>query len=221
MDMHETQKKLLALAHTHDLGKTPLREIGRLLGDNIHPQIIKHHLRQLEKKGLVSVDRISGSIKRTSMIMRGRSNIVSVPILGAANCGEARMIAEENIKGYIKISASILSKTEGVFALRASGDSMNAATIGKRQSHIEDGDYVIIDSKDKAPQNNSYVLSVIDGMANIKKLILDKGNHQIILLSESKSKKSYPPIFIHEKDNLDYFLCGKIVQVIKYPKGCK
>lgn len=219
MIMHEVQKRLLILAQTHDLGKIPLREISRLLGGNIHPQTIKHHLHQLEKKGLVLVDKVTGSIKRTSLGTKSRSRIISVPILGAANCGEAKIIAEENIQGYIKVSVSLLNKTKDIFALRASGDSMNAAKIGKEQSRIEDGDYVIIDSKDRVPQNNAYVLSVIEGMANIKKLLIDKENHQVILLSESKSKRNYPPIFIHEKDSSSYFLCGKIIQVIKHPKG--
>jgi len=89
---------------------------------------------------------------------------------------------------------------------------MNQANVDGK--NIEDGDYVIIDSEDRAPENGDVVVSVIEGMANIKKFIHDKKNKQIALLSQST--KDLSPIYVHEGD--DYFVNGKVVQIIKKPK---
>ncbi|MDD4989601.1 MAG: transcriptional repressor LexA, partial [Candidatus Pacebacteria bacterium] len=110
---------------------------------------------------------------------------ISIPVVGSANCGPADIIAEENIEGYLKISKKLLSKRDGIFVLRASGNSMNDAKIGKEKKNIEDGDFVIIDSIDRDAKDGDYVLSIIDGKANLKKFKIDKKNNQITLISES------------------------------------
>jgi len=86
---------------------------------------------------------------------------------------------------------------------------MNKSQINGKS--IEDGDFVIIDSTQIDPNNNDYVVSIIDGMANIKKFRFDKENSRIALTSEST--QDYPPIFIHESDN--YKINGKVVDVVK------
>ncbi len=135
---------------------------------------------------------------------------ISLPIVGSANCGPADIFAEQNIEGYLKVSKSLLNRRDGLFVIRASGDSMNKADFfGKT---IEDGDFVIIDSLSRDAKHGDYVLSIIDGCANLKKFIIDR-NGQKLLVSESKSKKNYKPIFLHESD--DFMINGKIISVIK------
>ena len=90
---------------------------------------------------------------------------------------------------------------------------MNRADI--KGEAINEGDFVIVDTEVKKPANGDYILSIIDGAANIKKINIDEKHHQVILLSESS--KDYPPIFIHEKDLDCYYVAGKILQVIKKP----
>jgi len=88
---------------------------------------------------------------------------------------------------------------------------MNRASVeGKR---IEDGDYIVIDSTPGEPKNNDIVLSVIDGMANVKKYYVDKENNQILLMSESTH--DFPAIHIHEND--EFAINGKVIGVIKTP----
>ena len=60
------------------------------------------------------------------------------------------------------------------------------------------------------------VLSVISGLANIKRLTEDKANKQIVLQSESS--QFFPPIHIHEDDLDEYLVNGKVIEVIKQPK---
>ena len=87
---------------------------------------------------------------------------------------------------------------------------MNKANIGGQ--NIENGDYVIVDSK-KQPQTNDYVLAIIDNCASIKRLSLDSKNKIIALISEST--ENHPTIFIHENDK--FLINGVVKCVIKKP----
>lgn len=210
--MHPIQERILNLAKDKNLGPLNLRQIGLLVQEE-HPQKIKHHLEQLEKHGLVVYDRNIRKLKAVDS--ESFSNgLINVPILGAANCGEATIFAENYIEGYLKISPRLLVKTKSVYAIEASGDSMNHADINGKS--IEDGDYVIVDSSYNNPENGHYVVSLIDGMANIKRFFKDEKNSQIVLAPEST--KNYSPIYIGLDEIDNYRICGKVLQVIKKPK---
>lgn len=215
--IHETQQNILNLAKTSKIKYDNYRLLGRLLGVD-HPQKIKHHLGQLIKKGLVQIDSKTNNIIVLNSDNSSSKNIVAVPIIGSASCGVATVFAEEYIQGYLKISRSILGNNISVkdlIIIQASGDSMNEASINGEK--ILDGDYVLVDTSKKIPENDDYVLSVIDGMANIKRFVKDPKNKQIILFSEST--KNYPPIYILEQDLEDYIVNGKVIKVIKHPKN--
>ena len=191
-----------------------LRQIGKLIGKENSPQKVKHHLLQLEKNGLIKINRLEKEIARTKPGSIANSKLISIPILGSANCGPATIYAEQNIEGYLTISGKLLSKKKDVFAIKASGYSMNKANINGEC--IEDGDYVVVDPQYRSVKNGDYVLSIIDAVANIKRYFKDKDNRRIILLSESSA--SFSPIFIHYDDIDSYLINGKIIQVIKKPK---
>ncbi len=210
--MHLTQKLLLDLIATHDnFGSLSLRKIAELIGAKDKPQTAKYHLQQLEKNGFIQMNLEQGIIK---LVKKGfnsatKSPLYSLPVYGAANCGPATIFAEQRIDGYLKISSSLLPRNKkGLFALRASGSSMNLAKVDGDRI-IEDGDFVLVDSEYKNYKNGDIVVAVIDGMANIKRY--RKESEQIVLESESTEK--YFPIFIHEGD--DFLLNGKVVGIIK------
>jgi repressor LexA len=216
--MHTIQQKLLQLAEKKNLGKYTLREIGSFVGET-SPQKIKHHLQQLEKKGFIHNNKMEHTIETTKQqtTVRGilkNAKLLSIPILGSANAGPAMVFANSNIEGYLRISSNFLQRptTHRLFALKVDGPSMNMAYINNKR--IEDGDYVIIDSEDREAVNDDIVLSVIEGMANIKKYYVDKENNQILLMSESTH--DFPAIHIHEND--DFAINGKVIGVIKTPK---
>ncbi len=211
--MHPIQEKILVLAKKLNLKDKSLREIGELVGCVGAPQKIKHHLQQLEKKGFIQFLGEGNAIRRLGDNLKKVGALISVPILGAANCGEANLFADDNVDGYLKVSPGLLKKKDNIFAIRASGFSMNRASVNGEA--IDEGDYVIVDSENKNPSNGDYVLSIIDGVANIKKFSLDKGRETIILSSESS--KDYPPIYIHRDDAQYYHIGGRIMQVIKKP----
>lgn len=132
----------------------------------------------------------------------------SIPILGSASAGIAMMFAEANIFGYLRVAQKDLSRKEGVFALRVKGDSMNRAKIAGK--NLEEGDYVLIDSEYRNPKNGDYVLSVIDGFANLKRF--QKDSKGVRLMSESRNPK-HKPIHISSQD--DFMINGRVIKVIK------
>lgn len=204
--MHKIQEKLLRNIEIGNLTGMTLREIGETI-EEVSPQKIKHHLSQLAKKGFIIYNPEKREIRRPPIT--SKEGLVSIPIVGLANCGPANIFADERVEGYLKVSKKIAPKGSKLFILRAEGNSMNLANINRKT--IEDGDFVVVDSTQKNFEPNKYVVSVIDGMANIKKLIEDKKNKRIILKSEST--QDYLPIFIHPSDS--YHISGRVIDVIK------
>jgi repressor LexA len=142
-------------------------------------------------------------------------NFLRIPIVGAANCGPATEIAQENITGFLKISKTILNKTngEGLIAVKAIGNSLNKADIFGNK--VEEGDYLIVDCNNKDPKDGDYVLSIMDGVANFKKFFKDEKSKEIRLVSESTS--DIPPIILHEEDleTSGYLVNGVVIRVVK------
>jgi SOS-response transcriptional repressor LexA len=211
--MHLIQQKLLRLADTYNIGAMPFREIGKMISEE-HPQSIKYHLEQLEKKNLIEWDRNNNSITKVGSGAVSNSDLLTIPVLGSANCGDPTIFATEHIEGHIKVSRGLLRNRINAFAIKAVGSSMNNANIGGKG--IDDGDYVIVDPTDVDIKDNDYVLSIIDDTANIKKIKFDRDHDQIILCSESTY--SYPPIYIHCNEASKYLVNGRIVQVMKNSK---
>lgn len=213
--MHQIQEHLLQLTEQHDLSKIPLRKIAEMLGRaDMSPGVLQHHFSQLEKKNLLFVDRKS----KTQQLGAEQSDkrFYSIPIVGAASCGPANELADEQVEGYLTISRNAVTKSGELFAVRAVGDSMNNAKVktpsGDKAS-IEDGDYAIVDTGLISIEDNlnKYVVSIINGMANIKRLV--KREYDYALTSESLSQSTHPPIIIHEDD--DCVINGQVVSVVK------
>lgn len=209
--MHPTQKRILQLISERGFTVPSLRGLGRLIGID-SAQKVKHHVEQLERKGLLVYDRENKTLK----LAKGRGTIgtslILVPIVGAANAGPAALFADVNLEGYLKISSKLIPQRK-LFAIRVEGNSMNQSNINGKT--MEDGDYVIIDPQTKNPHNGDYVLSVIDEVANIKRYYFEKESNQVALVSEST--QNYPPIYIHPQEAQSYLVNGKVIQVIKKP----
>ncbi|TSC56211.1 MAG: Uncharacterized protein G01um101418_107 [Parcubacteria group bacterium Gr01-1014_18] len=216
--MHLIQKQILKIAQERNLRELSLRAIGELIGEPNSPQKIKHHMESLMAKGLLVASEDGQSITPMSTTIDPKYRLASIPIYGAANCGQALVFAQDHIEGYLKLSFGILGpknlkKVGDLFVLKAAGTSMNRADI--KGKSIDDGDFVIIEKTSVQPEDGAYVVSIIDGSANIKKFFHNKDEGQIILLSEST--QNHPPIYIHESDYSDYVVCGRVIDVMKKP----
>lgn len=215
--MHVIQEGLLKLAEDNDVMEMKLSELARKLNVD-HLQKVKHHRDQLFKKGLLR--RVENPKAVTSEDLGLTSTLLKIPVLGAANAGPASIYADGTVTGYLRISDALLPKSiarSTLYALRVVGRSMNLAKIGPNKQAAEDGDYIIADGSTYIPKSNDYVVSLIDGKANLKKLIVDNANEQIALVSESTD--DFPPIIIHNDDSVEYLAQSKIVHVVKPPRS--
>lgn len=209
--MHKIQKRILKLADNQQIGQLGYRKLGELIKVG-HPQQVKWHLQKLISDGYLRRLR-SGDLK---VISDSSDRFAKVPILGMANCGQPLSYADGNNFGYLTLSANLIQSKElsTLFAVQATGDSMDRSQING--SSIEDGDYVLVDSSQTSPQHGDYVVSSIDGLANIKRYVRDDDNQLIGLISESNSPR--PPIIVDPNSSNAFLVHGKVVQVINKPK---
>lgn len=212
--LHPIQRKILNFLQKTKVTNIGISQLGKFIGEK-HPQQIKHHLKQLEKKGCISWNQDKKSIKVLKPMELIDENLITLSIYGSASCGPAEMVAKENLEGFLRISKSLLSglNLKGLFVVKAVGDSLNNAKEAPG-GPIEDGDYVVIDSGYKDFRPGDYVLSILDEYANLKRFYREGNN--IVLVSESKS--DIPPIYINPIDFPNYMINGKIVKVFKKPK---
>lgn len=207
--MHEVQERLLALADTEDLGGSSYYALAKKLGVANHGSV-KFHLDQLLDKGLVFRNQKTGEITKVSTGEKFLG-LLSIPIMGEANCGAATSVADDRVKEFLRLSPSLLPKVklDKLYALKAVGSSMNAASIAGKP--IDNGDYVLVEKTDNVT-NGDYVVSIFDEVANIKKLVFDPANSRVLLLSESTDP--LPPIVVSEEDSGAYSIAGKVVDVV-------
>lgn len=195
-----------------------LEEIAEHFDFLQYPSSAYYHVKKLQDEGYLeresnkprSIGLFADKSIKTPFLKKVGMDSIRVPVLGAANAGPATLFAEENIAGYLKVSHSFIKKRDGVFALRVEGDSMNLAKIDGK--NLEGGDFVLIDSEYKTPRNGDYVLSVLDGMANLKKFQRDQKTGDVMLVSESKNPK-HKPIYVSSED--DFMINGRIIGVLK------
>ncbi|MGY8910024.1 MAG: transcriptional repressor LexA [Flavobacteriales bacterium] len=124
--------------------------------------------------------------------------MIRIPVLGNVACGHP-LFAEENIETEISVSTKLIKKDKKYFILRASGDSMNKAS-------IDDGDLVLI-RQEQTAENGDRVVALIDDEATIK-VYRNDGNH-IVLLPKSTTKKHQPIILTR-----DFKIQGIVERVI-------
>ena len=206
--MNPIQQKLLDIAKLEDIERLRRVDLVEMVNCE-YPSQITHHLKQLVKRGdLVRKD------GRLVPALRTNAGLVMIPVMGEADCGEATRYADGRIVDNLAVSPSVLKPklSERLYALVARGDSMNRATVEGKT--IENGDYIVIEKRDDyVPKDGDIVVSIIAGLANVKRLRRDNARQRILLLSESHRQDDYAPIVISDRD--DFAVEGKVVDVIK------
>ncbi len=206
--MNPIQQKLLDIAKLEDIERLRRVDLVEMVNCE-YPSQITHHLKQLVKRGdLVRKD------GRLVPALRTNAGLVMIPVMGEADCGEATRYADGRIVDNLAVSPSVLKPklSERLYALVARGDSMNRATVEGKT--IENGDYIVIEKRDDyVPKDGDIVVSIIAGLANVKRLRRDNARQRILLLSESHRQDDYAPIVISDRD--DFTVEGRVVDVIK------
>lgn len=131
---------------------------------------------------------------------RDRAFTVEVPILGSVACG-LPLFSEQNIEGYIPVTAEIIKRPHKYFILKAKGDSMDL-------SGINDGDFVLI-KQQQAANDGDIVVALIDDEATIKKF---QRSPSIVVLKPCSTNPSHSPIIL----SYNFLIQGVVVLVIPH-----
>jgi repressor LexA len=135
-----------------------VREIG-LAFDIKSPNGVMCHLKALEKKGLIKKE---GRAARAIQLVNHRPPAYGLPFLGLVAAGTP-IEANEQTDDRLELEQMFAGPDR--FALKVRGDSMI-------ESHIEDGDYVVI-KRQPVAQNGERVVARIDNDVTLKKFYKD------------------------------------------------
>lgn len=208
--MDDVYSKITAIARQSDIEGMSLQELADKAGLKYRSQA-KHYKEKAEKDGLLVRNSLGKLVPAPSA---NAPSMITLPVMGEANCGPALSYANDTVTGSLSFSQSILRRqlSRHAFAVRARGNSMDMANINGNP--INDGDLAIVEPLDWAmAADKDYVLSVIDGVANIKRLHIDAPNRRIILRSESRD--IFEDIIIGVEDIYMYKIAGRVIAVVK------
>lgn len=175
-----------------------VRELQEELGVS-STSVVAHHIRQLEKKGLLKRDPAN---PRHYAVLdeRGGARITYLPVYGLAQCGPRGSLLDNNPLDKIAISSELVRfPVEEMFLVKARGDSM--------LPKISNGDLVFV-RRANAAADGEVVVCVNEGEALIKKYQRDK--KQAVLSSLNSEK--YAPFTAAE----DFRIEGVVKGVLSY-----
>lgn len=132
---------------------------------------------------------------------------LNIPVLGYANAGEPRKVAQEEYLGELNLDINMIKVKKDLFALVLSGDSMNMKVINGKS--MDDGSYVVI-AKDSEIQDGDTVVAIIDGAATVK-TYRSTGN-ETYLYPESSNSMHKP---IRVDIDSEMHINGKVIQVVQ------
>lgn len=121
-----------------------------------------------------------------------------VPILGRIAAG-LPLYAEQNIEGY---TLTDLNGGAEYFALRVTGDSMNAM-------RIQEGDLLMVRRQDTVENGEVAVVMVGESDATVKRFYAT--NNTVTLMPQSTNPKHQPQIYDPKKTTIQ--VLGKVVKV--------
>ncbi|MDA2936408.1 transcriptional repressor LexA [Patescibacteria group bacterium AH-259-L05] len=162
------------------------------------------YLNALEEKGFI---KRSSKGRGIEVVDHTKKTFINVPVLGTASAGSPRFFAEQNVEGYLKVSKGLI-KSNNIFAIQVSGDSMNLSKINGKK--IRENDFILVDPRVKNFNNGDKVLTVIDGLATVK--VFKKIDKRMIGLFPESTNKKHRPIYLTPSD--DFIINGKAINVL-------
>lgn len=176
---------------TRGYGPT-IREIGKEF-DIKSPNGVMCHLKALEKKGLIKRE---GRSARAIQIDDIRTGGATLPFLGMVAAG----VAIEAVPQDERLDLHEMFGGRNHFALKVKGQSMI-------ESHIDDGDIVII-RKQESAENGDRVVAMIDKEVTLKKFMKKKDHIRL-----EPANGTMAPIIVHP--DRDIRILGVLVGVLR------
>lgn len=159
---------------------------------------VKDHIDRLVDKGYLK--RTDGAARALEVVSSGRiPPVVGIPLVGSVAAG-LPLLAEENIQEFLPVSRK-MARTEGMFMLRISGDSMTGAA-------MLDGDLVLVRPQPFVEQGEIAVV-LLDDEATVKRFY--RHGDRIELHAENPA---YLPI-VCLAGNSEVRILGKVTAVFR------
>lgn len=194
-----------------------IREIGDHLGIK-STNGVNDHLKALEKKGYLAREdaksralrplrNVDGSpyqpssVSTTDDTVAYDEQIHSIPVVGRIAAG-LPTAAIENTEEFLRIGEGMLGRSEDVFGLRVSGESMI-------EDGIHDGDYIFVKRQKKA-RNGEIVAAMVDGEATVKRFFREGDRIRL-----QPSNASMEPIYVNAADGRETSVLGRVVGVFR------
>lgn len=189
-------------------GKSPTIEELKNLLQQKSKRWVTQYLEVLEKKWFITRTDGYRGIRLGNNL--GMQTTLNIPILWYANAGVPLALAEANEYGTIPISKNIISWSErDYFVLRVSWTSMNKTCVNNKI--LENGSYVLIDARQKNPNEHDVFLFIVNSWATLKKY--KKQGNTIFLLPDSRDD-FHTPIILSENDDVQ--ANGKVIDVFHF-----
>jgi repressor LexA len=159
---------------------------------------VKDHIDRLVEKGFLR--RVEGAARALEVVNpRQAPSAVSVPLVGRVAAG-VPLLAEENIQEFMALPGR-LARSEGMFLLRVSGDSMKDAA-------ILDGDMVLVRPQPFVEQGQIAV--VLIGCEATVKRFYRRGS----LIELRPENADFQPIICSETDD-EVRVLGRVAAVFR------
>jgi repressor LexA len=203
MKLHRHQEALLHLLEKRngDLEDLSLRDIGEEIGVEDRPQVIAHHLHQLETKGYIR--RAVPNKRIFEVLQEPAKGVMYIDLYRTtAQCGPNGLLGDDMVVDQIPVS----SKTFGItdpseyFFIKARGDSMEPT--------IHEEDLVLVRKQDDI-DNGQMAVVVHNGMPKIKRIMKFNGKYFL-----TSANPKYELEEVVEGDD-EFRICGRVKGVLK------
>ena len=171
-----------------------VREIAEAVG-LASTSAVHHHLLKLEREGKLQKDATRSRALTIPGSLGGR--VVNAPIVGEIAAGEP-IYAYENKDEHLSIPGEMAGRGKDTFVLRVRGKSMI-------EDHIDDGDYVVVQSQNTARDGDIIVALLEDSRATLKRFFREKDRVRL-----QPANGQMQPIYTR-----DIQIQGKVIGVIR------
>jgi repressor LexA len=183
-------------AFTIRKGYPPTHEEIRQSLEMSTKSLVNHHLRALERKGLIERE---PDTSRGIKLLKGLRSF-KVPLLGHIAAGEPISFSDDADE-EIELTPDIVKEQEGLYALRVKGDSMMDAL-------INDGDIVVMRHQQVAETGEMVAVRLKDRNETTLKKLYPEGKRVRLQPANPRVK----PIYVHPAK---MEIQGKVIAVIR------
>jgi len=179
-----------------------IREIGEAVGIS-STSVVNYNLNKLVDAGLIERNKeVSRGIRlqdAMARILPGRG----IPILGHIAAGQPITVFPESVEtaDTLDLAVDVVSRSEGVYALRVQGDSMIDAL-------VDSGDLVILSSQNTANNGDMVAAWLLDREETTLKYFFLEGN----MVRLQPANESYEPIIV-PADQVE--IHGRVIAIVR------